>query len=55
MNIIKTMAAGAVEGTACGLGKKAEMYDTWNQNSLEETNMNKIKINAFLFIGLSKK
>ena len=39
-----TMGAGAVEGTACGLGKKADIYDTWNQNSLEETNMNKIKI-----------
>ena len=39
-----TMGAGAVEGTACGLGKKANIYDTWNQNSLEETNMNKIII-----------
>jgi hypothetical protein len=39
-----TMGAGAVEGTACGLGKKAEIYNTWNQKSLEETNMNKLKI-----------
>ena len=39
-----TMATGDVGGASGGLGKKAEVYDTWNQKSLEETNMNKLKI-----------
>ena len=39
-----TMAGGSVEGSAGGLGKEADIYDVWNQKSLEETNMNKFKI-----------
>ena len=39
-----TMAAGDVQGSGGGLGKKTEIYDIWNQKSLEENNMNKFKI-----------
>ena len=39
-----TMAAGDVGGAAGGLGKKAKVYDIWNQKSLEETNMKKLKL-----------
>ena len=39
-----TMVSGDVAGASGGLGKRAKVYDIWNQKSLEETNMNKLKI-----------
>ena len=39
-----TMAGGNAEGFAGGLGKETDIYDVWNQKSLEENNMSKFKI-----------
>jgi hypothetical protein len=39
-----TMASGAVAGASGGLGQKTDIYDVWHQKTLEENQMNKLKI-----------